>query len=92
MPENLKKVPKIRYFTPTANQNHGGGGIMFRGFWGLKMAPQVPTVIDGYKKIVEKLIHESDHFAPTPTIIWCLEHCVHGMYYTVYSVDSVYES
>ena len=23
------------------------------------MVPQVPTVIDGYKKIVEKLIHES---------------------------------
>ena len=41
---------------------------MFRGFWGLKMVPQVPTVIDGYKKIVEKLIHESDHFAPTPII------------------------
>ena len=41
---------------------------MFRGFWGLKMVPQVPTVIDGYKKIVEKLIHESDHFAPTPTV------------------------
>ena len=43
------------------------GGIMFRGFWGLKMVPQVPTVIDGYKKIVEKLIHESDLFAPTPS-------------------------
>ena len=41
---------------------------MFRGFWGLKMVPKVPNVIDGYKKIVEKLIHESDHFAPTPTI------------------------
>ena len=24
----------------------------------------------GYKKIVEKLIHESDHFAPTPNVIY----------------------
>ena len=33
------------------------------------MVPQVHTVIDGYKKIVEKLIHESDHFAPTPNSV-----------------------
>ena len=47
----------------------GGRKIMFRGLWGLKMVSEYPTVIDGYKKIVEKLIHESDHFAPTPIII-----------------------
>ena len=31
-------------------QSKSWGGNKFRGFWGLKMVPQVPTVIDGYKK------------------------------------------
>ena len=42
---------------------------MFRGFWGLKMVPEVPTVIDGYKKIMEKLILERDCFAPNVLLL-----------------------
>ena len=60
-----QKSAKNMLFYPDL-QSKSWGKIMFRGFWGLKMVPQVPTVIDGYKKIVEKLIHESDYFAPTP--------------------------
>ena len=53
------------------------GGIMFRGFWGLKMVPQVPTVIDGYKKLwrSRSMKVTNDHFAPTPTYKDNDKHC-----------------
>ena len=55
-------------------QSESWGEIMFRWFWGLKMVPQVPTVIDGYKKIVEKFIHEShpkNGSLLPPLILYC---------------------
>ena len=39
---------------------------MFRGFMGLKTVPEVIMTLDGYKKFVLKLFHESRHFRPTP--------------------------
>ena len=60
-------MPKIGIFTPRDTHKRAWH-LIRRWVWGLKMVPEVIIDIDGTNYTENNLIHESQHFGPTPNI------------------------